>query len=173
MWSRLTYWRWSRNYNQYFLGGTKITIIRIPSPAAVTDVVLRWECFKIFNIYIVGPDWADYTSLDDNLMYNSVFVWIHLEMELNLKIGNIARSNWSHLYKLGQDSPSLPPSSILSLRSSLTSRPSDNGELKVCYNPINNSQPLIGKPIRRETFFSRFAGLLGWAGLCVSGVSIM
>ena len=86
-------------------------------------------------------------------------------MELNFKIGNIGRSNWSHLYKLGQDSPSssLPPSSILSLRSCLTSSPSANGELDVCYNPINNSQPLIGKPIRRETvFFSRFAGLLGW-----------
>ena len=85
--------------------------------------------------------------------------------ELNFQIGNIGRSNWSHLYKLGQDSPSssLPPSSILSLRSCLTSSPSANGELDVCYNPINNSQPLIGKPIRRETvFFSRFAGLLGW-----------
>ena len=71
-------------------------------------------------------------------------------MELNLKIGNIGRSNWSHLYKLGQDSPS----SLLHLVTPELShlKPLCNGELDVCYNPINNSQPLIGKPIRRETF---------------------
>ena len=65
-------------------------------------------------------------------------------------------SNWKHCpIKLvsfvstgtGPMSPELSHSPSLQGRAA-----SDNGELNVLNNPINNPQPLIGKPITERTF---------------------
>ena len=158
--------KWSRNYNQYFLGGTELTI-------QILSREPRWlirSCLKNvgrFSIFILPAQtrpvsmtiWCITLSLYEYISrWNSIWRLETLPDQIGL-----IYINWDRTLL------SLPLSSILSLRSSPTSSPSDNGELNVCYNPINNSQPLIGKPIRRETFYFQICtGRLSRALVCVS-----